>query len=83
VFDTPFAQSRQPAYLAIGTRDSYYDAATLADLTTRRPAFVRVLDGADHGLDVRGDLAATLRAIGQVVEDASAFFLTGSIPGLG
>jgi hypothetical protein len=83
VFDTPFAQSRQPAYLAIGTRDSYYDAATLADLTTRRPAFVRVLDGADHGLDVRGDLPATLRAVGQVVEDVSAFFLTGSIPGLG
>jgi hypothetical protein len=33
-------------------------------------------------LDVPGDLAATLRVVGQVVEDAATFFLTGSIPAL-
>ncbi len=46
------------------------------------PAYVRILEGADHGLDVSGDLAATLRVVGQVVEDTTAFFLTGRVPGL-
>jgi hypothetical protein len=81
-FDAAFGETRQPAYLAIGTRDSFYDASALRAVTDRRPAYVRVLEGADHGLDVMGDLAATLRVIGQVVEDASTFFLTGSVPGL-
>jgi hypothetical protein len=43
---------------------------------------MRILEGADHGLDVSGDLNATLRVVGQVVEDAASFFLTGRVPGL-
>jgi hypothetical protein len=81
-FDAAFGQTRQPAYLAIGTADSFYDEAALRGLSGKRPVLVRVLDGADHGLDVPGDLAATLRVVGQVVEDAATFFLTGSIPAL-
>jgi hypothetical protein len=81
-FDAAFVETRQPAYLAIGTRDSFYDEASLHAVTAKRPAYLRVLDGADHGLDVNGDLAATLRVVGQVVEDTSSFFLTGQVPGL-
>jgi alpha/beta superfamily hydrolase len=82
VFDAAFVETRQPAYIAIGTQDTFYDESALKALTEKRPASVRVLEGADHGLDVKGDLAATLRVVGRVVEDMSQFFLTGSVPGL-
>jgi hypothetical protein len=82
VFDAAFVETRQAAYIAIGTRDSFYDPEALHALAAKRPAYVRVLEGADHGLDVPGDLAATLSAVGQVVEDSAAFFLTGRVPGL-
>ena len=81
-FDAAFRETRQPAYLAIGTRDSFYDEAVLRSAIGNRPAYLRILEGADHGLDVTDDLSATLRAVGQVVEDATAFFLTGRGPGL-
>jgi len=82
MFDSTFAATTQPAYLAIGDRDSFYDSEALEAFRARRPVLVRVVSGADHGLDVASDLAATLRAIGQVVEDTSSFLLTGSVPGL-
>jgi alpha/beta superfamily hydrolase len=81
-FDAAFRETRQPAYIAIGTRDTFYDEAAVRAVAGMRPAYVRILDGADHGLDVSGDLAATLRVVGQVVEDTTAFFLTGRVPGL-
>ncbi len=81
-FDGAFAAARQPTYIAIGKADSFYSEPALADLQAHRPALVRVVKDADHGMDVPGDLAASLRAVGQVVEDMTAFFLTGKIPGL-
>jgi len=81
-FDSAFAATRQPAYIAIGTDDSFYNEPALGELQARRPVLVRAVKGADHGMDVAGDLAASLRAVGQVVEDTAAFFLTGKIPGL-
>ena len=81
-FDAAFIETPQPAYIAIGTRDSFYDEAALAAVAGKRPAYIRTLEGADHGLDVSGDLPATLRVVGQVVEDTSALFLTGKVPGL-
>jgi predicted alpha/beta-hydrolase family hydrolase len=82
LFDSTFAATRQPAYVAVGTADSFYSDQAVAGLRAGRPVLIRVIEGADHGLDVPGDLASTLRAVGQVVEDTSSFFLTGEIPGL-
>jgi|SRR3990170_3857618 len=82
LFDSTFAATRQPAYVAMGTADSFYSDQALAELRAQRPVLVRIVEGADHGLDVPEDLAATLRAVGVVVEDMAAFFLTGEIPGL-
>jgi dienelactone hydrolase len=81
-FDAAFRETRQPAYIAIGTRDSFFNEESVRAIADRPSTFVRILDGADHGLDVSGDLSATLRVVGQVVEDATAFFLTGQVPGL-
>lgn len=81
-FDETFAGSVQPAYLAIGTADGFYDEGALRALRAKRPVWVRVLEGADHGLDVADDLQATLRVVGRVVEDCAAFLRSGEVPGL-
>jgi hypothetical protein len=82
VFDSVLAQTSQPAYIAIGTRDSFFDAPALSKAKQRPATYVRVLEGADHGLDVADDLPATLRTVGQVVQDVEQFFLTGDVPEL-
>jgi len=82
-FDTGFVETRQPAYLAIGSRDSYYDEDAVRSLAGKRQVWLRVLPGADHGLDVAGDLQATLGVVGQVVKDVAEFFLTGRVAALG
>lgn len=80
--DDNLAASRQAMYLALGTVDNFYDPDRLADLRARRPMLIRVVEGADHGMDVPGDLEATLRAVRQVVEDTLSFALTGAVPEL-
>lgn len=82
VFDSAFGETSQPAYIAIGTRDSFYDPEALKQAAERPTTYVRVLEDADHGLDVVEDLSATLRVVGQVVEDVTAFFTTGRVPEL-
>jgi predicted alpha/beta-hydrolase family hydrolase len=81
-FDAVFASTRQPAYIAIGTADSFYSGEAVASLKARRSTLIRIVEGADHGMDVPGNLAASLRAVGQVVHDVETFFLTGEIAGL-
>jgi hypothetical protein len=81
-FDDGFAASTQSAYLAIGTADNFYNPEALQSLRDRRPFLARVLQGADHGLDVVDDLPATLRVVGQVAEDCAAFMRFGEVPGL-
>jgi predicted alpha/beta-hydrolase family hydrolase len=81
-FDAAFRETRQPAYIAIGTRDSFFNEEAVRAVADRPVTYVRILEGADHGLDVNGDLTATLRVVGKVVEDTAAFFLTGQVPGL-
>lgn len=82
IFDATFVATRQPAYVAIGTADSFYEEGKVRALLERRPAWIRILDRADHGLDVADDLAATLQVLGMVVRDTAAFFRTGAVPGL-
>lgn len=81
--DDLLATARQPMYLALGTADNFYDPSRLSALRARRPMLVRVIEGADHGMDVPGDLQATMRAVRQVVEDTLSFVLTGTVDGLG
>lgn len=76
------AAARQPMYLALGSADRFYDPERIDALKARRPMLVRIVDGADHGMDVAGDLEATMRAVKLVVEDTLSFALTGSVEGL-
>ena len=62
-----------PTLAVIGTRDPVYDANLIAADKARANVHWLVLDGADHGLEVAGDGAATLDRMTQVMEACEAF----------
>jgi hypothetical protein len=72
MFDSAFAATRQPAYIAIGTADSFTRYGW-QDCRAQAGAGARGA-GADHGIDVGGDFKP-LRASGWSSKTAS-FFLT-------
>ena len=67
LFDPLLARTSQPALLAMGTADRFYDPQALERLKAARPFELVLVEGADHSMDVPGDLAASLRAVQQVV----------------
>lgn len=73
LFDTVFTSTNQPAYMAIGSEDRYYDEQALQDLQAARDFELTLIDGADHSMDVRGDLEASLLAVKRVVGETIAF----------
>jgi dienelactone hydrolase len=74
LFDPLFSQTRQPAYLAQGTADSFHDTAALEALRETRSFSLTVVEGADHSLIVPGDLAASIAALDRVTREVIAFF---------
>ncbi len=72
-FDPFFEQTRQPSYLVLGTLDRYYSAEALERLKGLRPFELALIDGADHSLDVPGDLSASIEAVGRAVTGLLAF----------
>ena len=81
IFDAAFVESSSPAYVAIGTRDRFYDRAALDRLQSRRPFELRVVEGEDHGLDFNGGLEASLRDLQTVVTDLVEFFDAPDVEG--
>jgi pimeloyl-ACP methyl ester carboxylesterase len=67
-------KTSQPAYLAVGTHDRYYSAEVLERLQAQRPFELALIEGADHSLDVPGDLSASIEAAGRAVAGLLAFF---------
>ena len=55
-----------PSLFAIGTADPHYDPARLAEMREATGGAVVVVEGADHGLDVLGDVVASVKAVEQV-----------------
>ncbi len=76
LFDPNFVAAPQPAYVAIGTADRYYDETLLEGLRQRRSFELSEIDGVDHSLNAPGDIARSLAAVERVVREAGAF-LTG------
>jgi hypothetical protein len=72
LFDPIFSQTKQPAYLAAGSDDRFYDPQVLKALRVPHLFKVTVIQGADHSMDVPGDLDASLEAVkwvaGEIVE---------------
>lgn len=61
-------EQRPPSLFAIGTADPLHDARTLGDLVAATRGRAVVVEGADHSLDVPGDMAATLHALHEVMD---------------
>lgn len=62
------------AFAAIGDADHHYDAGTIANLREAGVDVV-VVDGADHSIDIPGDIGASVDAVGQVIARGLAAFL--------
>jgi dienelactone hydrolase len=73
LFDPLMARTSQPALLAIGTADRFYDREALDTLRPARPFELVLVEGADHSMDVPGDLVASLAALQRVVAAAVGF----------
>jgi dienelactone hydrolase len=58
---------RGPSLIAIGTADRAYDAQALATIQGETGAKVIVVDGADHSLDLPGDVLGSLQVVERVV----------------
>jgi hypothetical protein len=63
--------------IVIGTRDPYYNPDQLAQLADATGGETLVVEGADHSMEIKGDLYASLDAMEQVMRGVEAF-LRGS-----
>ena len=66
-------QAPHRALFVIGTADPQYDAARLAELQQATAGEVLVIEGADHSLEITGDVLASLHALEQVMEAMGEF----------
>jgi hypothetical protein len=74
-FDQIFLQTTQPAHLAIGTKDRFYDPQTLEALQETRSFGLTLIEDADHSMNILDNLEGTLQAIGRVTRDVVEFFM--------
>lgn len=72
-------QSKARSLFVIGSADGHYDPASLAEVRAATGGETLVIDGADHSLEIEGDLWRSLQALEQVLRAIQAF-LTGHAP---
>jgi acetyl esterase/lipase len=73
LFDPILVQIHHPSYVAIGTQDRFYDQGILDTLRNSRPFELTVIEGADHSMDVLGDLDTSIEALKRIVAEAVEF----------
>ena len=61
------------ALFVIGTADQLFDAAKLAELQQATGGEVMVIEGADHGLEIAGDVIHSLDVLKKVMEKMQEF----------
>ena len=72
-FDPLFVKTQQAAYLALGTKDRFYSSEALEQLRAQKPFELALIEGADHSMDVTGNLTASVEAVSQAVGGLLAF----------
>ncbi len=77
LFDPLFLETSQSAYVAVGTADRFYSSEALEDLKDKKPFKLTLVEGADHSMNVPGDLAASTESVREVVEGLLAFLQDG------
>ncbi|HEY45558.1 MAG TPA: hypothetical protein G4O14_02105 [Anaerolineae bacterium] len=73
LFDPILVEMAHPSYIAIGTQDRFYDPEILDSLRASRPFELTVIEGADHSMDVFGDLEASVNAVKKIVAEVIDF----------
>ncbi len=74
-FDQIFLQIVQPSHIAVGTKDRFYNPQVLEDLQGARAFGLTLIEGADHSMDVAGDLVASIEAVRRVTQEGIDFIL--------
>jgi pimeloyl-ACP methyl ester carboxylesterase len=70
-------QARPRSLFAVGTADPYCDLTHLAEIQQITGGETVVIEGADHSLEIEGDVMQSLQAVEQVMRAVQAF-LAGS-----
>jgi dienelactone hydrolase len=76
-FDPLFAQTQQPALVALGTGDRFYNPQALQALKDQRDFELVLIEGVDHSFDKPGDLDVSLNAIQTITKRIMEFIMTG------
>jgi dienelactone hydrolase len=76
-FDPLFLETKQPSYVAVGTADRFYSPEALESLRGKKPFELALVEGADHSMNVPGDLTASTESVREVVEGLLAFLQAG------
>jgi hypothetical protein len=58
---------------AIGTADPHYDAECLAEVQEATQGEVVVIEDADHGMNIAGDMSGSIKALDKIVQAIDAF----------
>lgn len=66
-------QTHPRSLFIIGTADRFYKPELLNHLKTLTQGQTCILEGADHGLEIPGDIPGSLAALRQIVETLQAF----------
>jgi hypothetical protein len=67
---------RGRSLIVIGTEDPHYDPEILASFRKTPGAEVMTIDGADHGLDIPGDITGSVEAMQTIVAAIERFLRT-------
>jgi predicted alpha/beta-hydrolase family hydrolase len=68
-------KTRPRALVVMGTADPFYDPAYLAELQATTRNEVVVVEGADHSMEIQGDVWQSLKALERVTRAVQAFMM--------
>ncbi|MFQ5943811.1 MAG: alpha/beta family hydrolase [Anaerolineales bacterium] len=77
-FDPLFIETMQPAYVAVGTADRFYSQEAVESLRSQKHFELDLIEGADHSMNVPGDLTASTESLRKVVEQLIRFLQDGT-----
>jgi predicted alpha/beta-hydrolase family hydrolase len=66
-------KSRRHALVVIGTADPYYDSGYLAGLRANTQSEVMAVEGADHSMEIQGDVGSSLMILEKVTRAIQGF----------
>lgn len=72
-FGQLFLQTAQEAHFGLGTGDRFYSEEELGKLQSEREFTLTLIENADHSMDIKGDIDATMEGMKRVVREVVEF----------